>query len=170
MLIVDKARYVLSYESPNHAGEMRQYRDVQSISMALPLTVNVQDFFRPEWSVHAQLTTIHTADLGSLVSHFTIASDGREYLRIGAVDLKANDAETYRVEACSQAQDQPLVREILSLMIIILTLADRGAESTAVMPFQASAVWRQIRWYIRGLVASHYYPDNLHQLVERCCA
>jgi hypothetical protein len=51
----------------------------------------VQDFFRPE----------------VLVSSFTIASDGREYVRVGSVELKTKDA--FAIEPCRPSWDTPLV-------------------------------------------------------------
>jgi hypothetical protein len=39
------------------------------------------------------------AKIYSLVSSFTIASDGREVLRVGSVQLKAPEGDSYRVEA-----------------------------------------------------------------------
>ncbi|WWC85913.1 uncharacterized protein L201_000783 [Kwoniella dendrophila CBS 6074] len=65
----------------------REWIDNQVVFMGLPLTVNVQDFFRPE----------------CLISHFTIASDGKEYLRITSVDLKAPEDAGYQVESSRKA-------------------------------------------------------------------
>lgn len=39
----------LSYTAEDETP--REWRDVQELSMGLPLTVNVQDVFRPKWSV-----------------------------------------------------------------------------------------------------------------------
>ncbi|ORY22633.1 hypothetical protein BCR39DRAFT_551248 [Naematelia encephala] len=78
-----KARIIMTYAVEGD-GLARTYMDIQTLSMGLPLTVNVQDFFRSE----------------HLISHFTIASDGREYLRVQSVELKPADNDDYMVEAC----------------------------------------------------------------------
>lgn len=46
-----QARVHLTYDSQTRPGQMRSYDDIQTIATGLPLTVNVQDFFRPEWYV-----------------------------------------------------------------------------------------------------------------------
>ncbi|WRT63733.1 uncharacterized protein IL334_000656 [Kwoniella shivajii] len=78
-----KAQIVLQYET---SSGPREWIDTQVIFMGLPLTVNVQDFFRPE----------------CLLSHFTIASDGREYLRIASVELSPPQEGSHAVEACKK--------------------------------------------------------------------
>lgn len=79
--------------------------------MGLPLTVNVQDFFRPKW--YALLVAWESGGLksrGSLISQFTIASDGKEYLRIGDVELAAGDAgEGFEVDSHGRAAGEDLV-------------------------------------------------------------
>nr|XP_018266801.1 uncharacterized protein I303_00779 [Kwoniella dejecticola CBS 10117]OBR88959.1 hypothetical protein I303_00779 [Kwoniella dejecticola CBS 10117] len=75
-----KAQIVVQYEFPTGS---RDWIDNQVVFMGLPLTVNVQDFFR----------------LDCLLSHFTIASDGREYLRIASVDLAPPKGGGYEVQA-----------------------------------------------------------------------
>ncbi|KAK4686207.1 trafficking protein particle complex subunit 10, partial [Tremellales sp. Uapishka_1] len=92
-------RIDLDYTSSEGDLRPRSYKDAQSVSMGLPLTVNVQDFFRPS----------------CVVSNFTIASDGIEYLRIGKVSLEA-PKERFEVESCNSnwenrltlTPDQPL--------------------------------------------------------------
>jgi hypothetical protein len=84
-----KTQIVVQYESP--AGRVCTYIDQQTIDVGLPILVNVQDFFRPE----------------VLVSSFTIASDGREYVRVGSVELKTKDA--FAIEPCRPSWDTPLV-------------------------------------------------------------
>ncbi|OCF36173.1 hypothetical protein I316_02045 [Kwoniella heveanensis BCC8398] len=74
------AQIILQYET--EAGP-REWIDTQTVFVGLPLTVNVQDFFRPD----------------CLVSHFTIASDGKEYLRIGSVSLQPLADGGYTVDA-----------------------------------------------------------------------
>ncbi|CAD6587142.1 MAG: hypothetical protein TREMPRED_004669, partial [Tremellales sp. Tagirdzhanova-0007] len=44
-----KARIDITYESGMGKGQTRLYQDVQTVSIALPLTVNAQDFFLPKW-------------------------------------------------------------------------------------------------------------------------
>ena len=44
-----QARSVITYTLPS--GEGRTVVDSHSLAMGLPLTVNVQDFFRPKWFV-----------------------------------------------------------------------------------------------------------------------
>lgn len=48
-LIALQAKIFLSYRSSVSPDVARTYLDTQSLSMGLPLTVNVQDFFRPQW-------------------------------------------------------------------------------------------------------------------------
>lgn len=48
-LIVLQARMKLSYTADDETP--REWRDVQELFMGLPLTVNVQDVFRPSWCV-----------------------------------------------------------------------------------------------------------------------
>jgi len=72
--------------------------------MGLPLTVNVQDFFRPQWSAASASNPVQQL-MGSLVSHFTIASDGREYLRIKSVKLDEGQQEGYEVESARKEWD-----------------------------------------------------------------
>lgn len=43
-----QARMKLSYTADDETP--REWRDVQELFMGLPLTVNVQDVFRPNWS------------------------------------------------------------------------------------------------------------------------
>ncbi|KAL7418808.1 hypothetical protein Q5752_006492 [Cryptotrichosporon argae] len=77
----------IEYDTP--AGP-RVYRDMQVVSTGLPLTVNVQDFFRPD----------------CLISGFTIASDQHEHLHIGGIELST--AGGYGVER-ARAWDAPAV-------------------------------------------------------------
>ncbi|BEI79882.1 hypothetical protein CcaverHIS002_0104110 [Cutaneotrichosporon cavernicola] len=84
-----KTQIVVQYESPT--GRVCTYIDQQTIDVGLPILVNVQDFFRPEL----------------LVSSFTIASDGREYVRVGSVELKTKDA--FAIESCRPNWDEPLI-------------------------------------------------------------
>jgi hypothetical protein len=93
---------------------------VQGLFTGLPLTVNVQDFFRPSWWVVISLlcasfrgrTGICTGagrarrpNSCSLVSHFTIASDGDERLRVAGVELRADSENGYQVESCSTSDE-----------------------------------------------------------------
>nr|XP_019048846.1 hypothetical protein I302_02625 [Kwoniella bestiolae CBS 10118]OCF27776.1 hypothetical protein I302_02625 [Kwoniella bestiolae CBS 10118] len=78
-----KAQIIIQYDTS--AGS-REWIDNQVVFMGLPLTVNVQDFFRPD----------------CLLSHFTIASDGREYLRIASVELTPPEGSGYHVQAGKQ--------------------------------------------------------------------
>ncbi|RXK36754.1 hypothetical protein M231_05989 [Tremella mesenterica] len=91
------------YETPS--GEERAYLDEQGVFMGLPLTVNVQDFFRPQ----------------CLLSHFTIASDGREYLRIDSVDLSSDPTGgSYEVETRMKKGRWPVVGSSLSFVNTLL--------------------------------------------------
>ncbi|WVR03511.1 hypothetical protein IAU60_000502 [Kwoniella sp. DSM 27419] len=85
-----KARVVLTYDT---AHGSRSWSGRMTVFMGLPLTVNVQDFFRPD----------------CLISHFTIASDGHEYLRIGDVSLRPPVGDSYEVEAARRGYDKPLI-------------------------------------------------------------
>ncbi|KIR55035.1 hypothetical protein I315_02272 [Cryptococcus gattii Ru294] len=51
----------------------RQWMDVQTVDTGLPLTINVQDFFRPD----------------CLLSHFTVSPDDKEILRVASAELIA---------------------------------------------------------------------------------
>ena len=53
------------------------------------------------------------AGSSSLISHFTIASDGREYLRVGSVELRAVDKEAFAVEPCRKKWDRTMVSQCL---------------------------------------------------------
>ncbi|WWD09044.1 hypothetical protein V865_007164 [Kwoniella europaea PYCC6329] len=75
-----KAQIIIQYDTSSGS---REWIDSQVVFMGLPLTVNVQDFFRPD----------------CLLSHFTIASDGREYLRIASVKLTPPEEAGYEVQA-----------------------------------------------------------------------
>jgi hypothetical protein len=46
-----QAQIRITYFNPD--GSHRDWIDDQSLFMGLPLTVNVQDFFRPSWCVHS---------------------------------------------------------------------------------------------------------------------
>ncbi|WVQ80318.1 hypothetical protein IAT38_002423 [Cryptococcus sp. DSM 104549] len=85
-----RAQIFLQYEGP--AG-VREWVDSQGVLMSLPLTVNVQDFFRPE----------------CLLSHFTIVSDGRDALRIASVALNCPEGVGYDIDGCRKEWEHPLV-------------------------------------------------------------
>ncbi|CAK9779681.1 hypothetical protein CC85DRAFT_273697 [Cutaneotrichosporon oleaginosum] len=84
-----KTQIVVQYETSG--GRVCTYIDQQTIDVGLPILVNVQDFFRPD----------------VLVSSFTIASDGREYVRVGSVELKTRDP--FSIEPCRPKWDEPLL-------------------------------------------------------------
>ncbi|ORX34725.1 trafficking protein particle complex subunit 10 [Kockovaella imperatae] len=85
-----RASIRLQYETEGHS---RNYIDTQTLSTALPLTVNVQDFFRPTF----------------LVSHFTIASDGRRHLRVRSVELLADENSGHEVTSAVKGATSPSV-------------------------------------------------------------
>nr|KIR47844.1 hypothetical protein I312_02992 [Cryptococcus bacillisporus CA1280] len=67
-----RAHIDLQYSTDKGA---RQWMDVQTVDTGLPLTINVQDFFRPD----------------CLLSHFTVSPDDKEILRIASAELIAPD-------------------------------------------------------------------------------
>ncbi|WVQ76341.1 hypothetical protein IAR50_006006 [Cryptococcus sp. DSM 104548] len=76
-----QAYIALEYEAN---GKSREWVDTQKVNMSLPLTVNVQDFFRPQF----------------LLSHFTISSEEKDSLRVQSVELRASEESEYVVEPC----------------------------------------------------------------------
>ncbi|WOO84693.1 Trafficking protein particle complex subunit 10 [Vanrija pseudolonga] len=76
-----KAHIVVQYDSPS--GRVCSFVEEQNLFLGLPLTVNVQDIFRPD----------------VLVSSFVVASDGHEYLRIRSVNLRSSSG-AYDIESC----------------------------------------------------------------------
>nr|XP_019014675.1 uncharacterized protein I206_00759 [Kwoniella pini CBS 10737]OCF53456.1 hypothetical protein I206_00759 [Kwoniella pini CBS 10737] len=84
-----KAQITIQYDT---SSSSRDWIDSQVVFMGLPLTVNVQDFFRPD----------------CLLSHFTVASDGREYLRIASVELTPPEGGAYEVQASRKKWDDTI--------------------------------------------------------------
>nr|XP_031863557.1 uncharacterized protein CI109_000809 [Kwoniella shandongensis]KAA5530629.1 hypothetical protein CI109_000809 [Kwoniella shandongensis] len=112
-----KAQIILNYDTTTG---YREWIDTQTIFMGLPLTVNVQDFFRPQ----------------CLLSHFTIASDGREYLRVESVNLHPPEGGRFTVDACrnkSQGAAMVTPNQPLSCLFKIEQAKGDGALSTAVL-------------------------------------
>ena len=81
--------------------QLKRLIERQSFSIALPLTVNVEDFFRPD----------------GLVSHFTIASDGRFPLRIGSIELQADPNGAYEVQPASNGYSESTVRPLTTCKV-----------------------------------------------------
>ncbi|WVF66156.1 hypothetical protein IAT40_000896 [Kwoniella sp. CBS 6097] len=104
-----KAQIILQYETGTGS---REWIDTQMVFMGLPLTVNVQDFFRPD----------------CLVSHFTIASDGKEYLRIGSVSLQPPSDGVYAVDAARQAGSNPIVITPTQPLSCLFKIRRKGKE------------------------------------------
>ena len=50
----------------------------------------------------------------SLISQFTIASDGKEYLRVRSVELQNSGQKLFDVEHCKQRWQEAIVSEIVS--------------------------------------------------------
>lgn len=44
-----------------------------------------------------------------LVSSYSIASDGREYIRVGAVDLQSGSEGIYQIQPCREKWEEPIV-------------------------------------------------------------
>ncbi|KAK8845493.1 hypothetical protein IAR55_006206 [Kwoniella newhampshirensis] len=111
-----KAQIIVHYDG---LTGYREWIDTQSVFMGLPLTVNVQDFFRPQ----------------CLLSHFTIASDGREYLRVASVNLQSSDGASYLVETCgSQTNESMMVNPNQPLSCIFkIQRMENDKSSTAVL-------------------------------------
>ncbi|TYJ56733.1 hypothetical protein B9479_002503 [Cryptococcus floricola] len=92
-----QAYIALEYEAN---GKLREWVDTQKVNMSLPLTVNVQDFFRPQLQVPI---------LVHLLSHFTISSEETDSLRVQSVELKASEESEYAVEACRKEWNETIV-------------------------------------------------------------
>ncbi|WVN90958.1 uncharacterized protein L203_106203 [Cryptococcus depauperatus CBS 7841] len=91
-----QAHIILQYETEKGS---RAWIDTQCVKMGLPLTVNVQDFFRPQ----------------CLLSHFTIAADANDSLKIFSVDLSVLNESSYEVEACGKTTHSVVVTPQQSL-------------------------------------------------------
>lgn len=69
------ARISIDYVNVSGPDRVRKYRTTQNINLALPVAVNVQDFFRPD----------------RVISRFTVSSPGRHSLRIQSATLTAQE-------------------------------------------------------------------------------
>lgn len=84
---------------------------MQTVDTGLPLTINVQDFFRPDWLVKSKRSRHggSTDRCDSLLSHFTVSPDDKEILRIASAELIAPDGSGYEVESCRKQGGDPIV-------------------------------------------------------------
>ncbi|KAK1926038.1 trafficking protein particle complex subunit 10 [Papiliotrema laurentii] len=110
-----RSRTVLRYLTGT--GESRAAIDHHQVSMSLPLSVNVQDFFRPK----------------CLVSHFTIASDGREQLRIGSVRLDEGDQRGYEVESARKEWDRSTMITPSQPLSCLFKIRKKQSDASAVL-------------------------------------
>lgn len=76
------ARISIDYATVSAPTRLRKYRSAQTLHLALPLAVNVQDFFRPD----------------RIISRFTASSPGRHVLRIGEATLRPDATTSARLQ------------------------------------------------------------------------
>lgn len=114
---------------------VRQWVDVQTIDTGLPLTINVQDFFRPD----------------CLLSHFTVSPDDKEILRIASAALIAPDGSGYEVESCRKQGGGPIV-SVASQPLSFLFKIRRKKDGDPVSSLNLRIKYRQIDEEIRSSV------------------
>ncbi|OXG20513.1 hypothetical protein C366_02047 [Cryptococcus neoformans Tu401-1] len=124
-----RAHIVLLHNTDRGA---RQWVDVQTIDTGLPLTINVQDFFRPD----------------CLLSYFTVSPDDKEILRIASAELIAPDGSGYEVESCRKQGGNPIVSvatQPLSFMFKIRRQKDGDPASSLTLRIKYRQVDEEIR-------------------------
>lgn len=105
--LISQASITITYTAED--GIESVWTETQDVRIALPMTVNVQDFFRPDWC--ATSSSMNKADGISLVSQFTMAADSDESLRIASVELQP-PASGYSVDAGRRIATNPVVRSL----------------------------------------------------------
>ena len=157
--VSDQAIIDLDLNYLNHEGRKCRYMDDRPLFLGLPLTVNVQDFFRPD----------------CLLSQFTIASDGREYLRIRSAILQSPPGQALTVQACSNTERKPLIvspLQPLSCLYKITHSASHRDPSTVLrLVIEYCSIEEElaeaIRAAIDGIHASSQVKGNLRRAVRR---
>ncbi|WVQ93773.1 hypothetical protein IAU59_000851 [Kwoniella sp. CBS 9459] len=135
-----KAQIVLQYETETGS---REWVDTQTVFMGLPLTVNVQDFFRPD----------------CLISHFTIASDGKEYLRIGSVSLQPPSNGGYTVDAARQAGSKPIVITPSQPLSCLFKVRRKGQKTKSESVLRLQIRYRSLEEEINRAVEDALHKD-----------
>ncbi|XAO26570.1 hypothetical protein I312_105407 [Cryptococcus bacillisporus CA1280] len=133
-----RAHIDLQYSTDKGA---RQWMDVQTVDTGLPLTINVQDFFRPD----------------CLLSHFTVSPDDKEILRIASAELIAPDGSGYEVESCRKQGGDPIVslaNQPLSFLFKIRRKKDGDPTSSLSLRIRYRQVDEEIRSSVTDVLRS----------------